>query len=323
MDRVGRRRRLLRAGRAFAAGDAAGRPGSGRCSGAEVPVAGAVRAPTVAGLAAVAGRGRRGPAPAAGDRRCPAGAAAAVVRAAAAVVPGPARGPGRRPTTCRSRCGWRGPGRRRRWGRRWRDVIARHEVLRTVFPAVDGVAVPAGARPGRAGLGAAGHRGGRARTCARCAGPGRARSRSTWRRRSPVRARLLAGWRRTSTCWCWWCTTSSATAGRWGSSPGTWRTAYAARRQGRAPDWAPLPVQYADYAVWQRELLGDDGDPAACWRSRSPTGGRQLAGLPPELELPADRPRPAVPSHRGHAVPLERPRGAARRAGRGWPASRA
>ncbi|HYN20898.1 MAG TPA: condensation domain-containing protein, partial [Thermoanaerobaculia bacterium] len=53
----------------------------------------------------------------------------------------------------------------------------------------------------------------------------------------------------------------------------------------------PLPVQYADFAVWQREKLQGDA-PLAWWMER-------LKGAPPELELPADRPRPPVSSGRG------------------------
>ncbi|MBE1577330.1 non-ribosomal peptide synthase/polyketide synthase [Amycolatopsis roodepoortensis] len=73
-------------------------------------------------------------------------------------------------------------------------------------------------------------------------------------------------------------------------------TAYEARAAGIAPQWTNLPVQYADYALWQRELL-DSTAPAhlGFWRDT-------LAGLPVELALPTDRPRPAESSHRGGLV---------------------
>ncbi len=81
-------------------------------------------------------------------------------------------------------------------------------------------------------------------------------------------------------------------------------TAYAARRAGRAPQEAAPAVQYADYALWHRDLLGDLTDPASLGARQLTFWQDTLADLPEELVLPADRPRPAVPSGRGGTVGL-------------------
>ncbi|HMS73958.1 non-ribosomal peptide synthetase [Gordonia sp. (in: high G+C Gram-positive bacteria)] len=74
---------------------------------------------------------------------------------------------------------------------------------------------------------------------------------------------------------------------------------YAALRSGGEPDRTPDPVQYADFAIWQRARLDDPDGPAATelaqWRER-------LTGAPPVVDLPTDRPRPADPSGRGGRI---------------------
>nr|QEO74123.1 AMP-dependent synthetase and ligase [uncultured bacterium] len=66
---------------------------------------------------------------------------------------------------------------------------------------------------------------------------------------------------------------------------------YRAALEGRPSPLAPLPLQYSDFAVWQRRRPAVDRD-LAWWRER-------LAGAPATLDLPADRPRPAVATLRG------------------------
>ncbi|MGU3499669.1 amino acid adenylation domain-containing protein [Mycobacterium sp. C31M] len=75
-------------------------------------------------------------------------------------------------------------------------------------------------------------------------------------------------------------------------------TAYRARVAGAAPEFEPLPVQYADYAAWQAELLGG-GTPSI--EAQREYWVSQLSGLPEENGLRPDFPRPPVPDGEGDA----------------------
>ncbi|WP_416061115.1 non-ribosomal peptide synthase/polyketide synthase [Rhodococcus indonesiensis] len=82
-------------------------------------------------------------------------------------------------------------------------------------------------------------------------------------------------------------------------------TAYAARAEGHAPTWSPLPVQYADYTLWQHTVLGDESEPATLAARQLAFWHEELAGAPELLELPWDRPRPVQQSGRGARVAFE------------------
>ena len=192
------------------------------------------------------------------------------------------------------------------------DVVDRHESLRTVFP--DRLGVPrqeilaAGSvRPaleviaverGFSGRGAVGG----------CRGAG---SIWRWSRRF---VRSFMRWAIGSMCFCFCCTTSRGTAGRLRRCGGTLRRSIR-RGFGRAGGGAggeaaglpALPVQYADYTLWQQAVLGDEADAGSALSRQLAYWTDRLRDLPEQLDLPGDRARPAVASHRGGSVAVSLP----------------
>ncbi|MEV0674876.1 condensation domain-containing protein, partial [Mycobacterium sp. NPDC050441] len=187
------------------------------------------------------------------------------------------------------------------------DVVGRHETLRTRFPAKGGVPRQAVVAPARADFGwqvidASDWPIGELRKAIEAV----AGYRFDLSAEIPLQARLfsvgenehvLAG------------VVHHIAADGWSVAPlvADLQSAYAARCVGDAPDWLPLPVQYADYTLWQQNWLGLESDPDSVISGQLDYWEQALAGLPERLELPTDRPYPSEADHRGASVVVEWP----------------
>ncbi|MFG1653242.1 condensation domain-containing protein [Micromonospora sp. NPDC049275] len=186
----------------------------------------------------------------------------------------------------------------------WWDVLTRHEALRTVFPEVSGEAFqdvrdPAAARPPLGGG-----------TCLRseldAVAHEAAQETFSITTELPARAYLFTAVDAPDEHVLLIVVHHIAADG-WSIRPllRDLERAYAARAAGAAPDWEPLPVQYADFTVWQRRWLGDARNPADPLATQLAYWRRRLEGVPAQLELPTDRPRPSSPSYRGAGVEVD------------------
>lgn len=182
------------------------------------------------------------------------------------------------------------------------DVVGRHEALRTVFPVVDGQSHQHVLAPGEAvpelvvALAAEESLPG---LLARAAGHA-----FDLTRELPVRAWLFSVSAQDHVLVL---LTHHIASDGWsmGVLMRDLGEAYRSRVMGRAPGWPELPMQYADYALWHQELLGSDQETGSVLSDQLAYWTTALAGLPEQLELPFDRPRAAVASHRGAVTRVE------------------
>ncbi|KPN56092.1 hypothetical protein AN931_13430, partial [Mycobacterium intracellulare subsp. chimaera] len=187
------------------------------------------------------------------------------------------------------------------------DVVARHESLRTVFVAPEGtprqVVVPVdGARVGWQVLDAAGWPTSRLTQAIEA----EACHRFDLSHEIPLRAKLF---RLAADDHVLVAVAHHIAADGWSLTPlvRDLGAAYVHRSRGQAPDWAPLPVQYVDYTLWQRARFGDLDDSGSPIAAQLRYWQDALAGMPERLELPTDRPYPPVADHRGARIDVAWP----------------
>ncbi|MEU0501732.1 amino acid adenylation domain-containing protein [Nocardia sp. NPDC005998] len=185
-----------------------------------------------------------------------------------------------------------------------RDLVERHEVLRTIYPEIDGegfqVVLPAG--DARAVLELA------------------VTSAATPELSDLIIAEVLAGFDVTTAPpvrlrlfqldeseYVLVCVVHHIAADGFSLGPlaRDLMSAYSDRVRGGRPEWPPLAVQYADYTIWQRETLGSEDDPESVLAQQIAYWRNELAALPEQLDLPADRPRPAAASNQGAVIAFE------------------
>jgi amino acid adenylation domain-containing protein len=175
------------------------------------------------------------------------------------------------------------------------EIVRRHEVLRSTFAAPDGTPVQLVGPPGPVELPVRDLRGHPAPEEQANRLVAEAARRPFDLREGPLlRAELL---RLGNTDWVLLLVVHHIVFDGWSGSVlfGELRALYGVFVQGRPSHLPELPLQYGDYAVWQRETLEDRLAPQLeYWR-------RDLSGLP-TLELPLDRPRPAVQAHTGGSL---------------------
>ena len=183
-----------------------------------------------------------------------------------------------------------------------RDVVARHESLRTTFPEVDGEPCQVVVDPATCGFALTvvdvGDRD--LEELLRAA----VRHRFDLAAEMPMRAWLYRSADGTDALLL---VLHHIASDGWSLGPlgRDMAAAYAARRAGRPPDWPEPAAQYIDFTLWQRDRLGTVDDPASLAARQAGFWRETLAGLPDELRLPVDRPRPPVASHRGATVDVD------------------